>query len=134
MPGTRERVVSDVVVRSGVLTVVSHAPSNSLCGGGGESWLMTLDACSGSRLSKVFFDINGDGKVDTKDLVNIGTAQNPIMVVPSGIKYDGKVQPPAYLIMPNGTENLYMSSSKAKIETQRERAAKVGMTYWRVMH
>ena len=134
LPGTRERVVSDVIVRSGVLTVVSHAPSNSLCGGSGESWLMTMDACSGSRLSKAFFDINNDGKIDTADLVNIGTPQNPILVVPSGIRYDGKVQPPAYLIMPNGTENLYMSSSKAKIETQRERAAKVGMTYWRVMH
>ena len=134
LPSARERVVSDVIVRSGVLTVVSHAPSNSLCGGGGESWLMTLDACSGSRLSKPFFDINGDGKIDTKDLENIGTAQNPIMVVPSGIKYDGKVQPPTYLILPDGTELLYMSSSKTKIETQRERAAKLGMTYWRVRH
>jgi hypothetical protein len=36
--------------------------------------------------------------------------------------------------MPNGTELLYMSSSKTKIETQRERAAKLGVTYWRVMH
>ena len=134
LPGARERVVSDVIVRSGVLTVVSHAPSNSLCGGSGESWLMTMDACSGSRLSKAFFDINNDGKIDSADLVNIGTPQNPIMVVPSGIRYDGKVQPPAYLIMPNGTENLYMSSTKAKIETQRERSAKLGMTYWRVMH
>jgi type IV pilus assembly protein PilY1 len=134
LPGARERVVSDVIVRSGVLTVVSHAPSNSLCGGSGESWLMTMDACSGARLSKAFFDINNDGKIDSADLVNIGTPENPIMVVPSGIRYDGKVQPPAYLIMPNGTENLYMSSTKAKIETQRERAAKLGMTYWRVMH
>jgi type IV pilus assembly protein PilY1 len=134
LPSARERVVSDVIVRSGVLTVVSHAPSNSLCGGSGESWLMTLDACSGSRLSKTQFDINSDGKIDTNDLVNIGTPQNPIMVAPSGIKYDGKVQPPTYLIMPNGTELLYMSSSKNKIETQRERAAKLGVTYWRVMH
>jgi hypothetical protein len=27
-----------------------------------------------------------------------------------------------------------MSSSKVKIETQRETAAKLGMTYWRVWH
>jgi Tfp pilus tip-associated adhesin PilY1 len=134
LPGARERVVSDVIVRSGVLTVVSHAPSSSLCGGSGESWLMTMDACSGSRLSKAFFDINGDGKVDAADLVDIGTPQNPMMVVPGGIRYDGKVQPPTYLILPDGTENLYMSSSRNRIETQRERAAKLGMTYWRVMH
>ncbi|HSO60960.1 MAG TPA: PilC/PilY family type IV pilus protein [Desulfobacterales bacterium] len=134
LPGARERVVSDVIVRSGILTVVSFAPSNSLCGGNGESWLMTLNACTGARLSKTQFDINGDGKVDTQDLVNIGTAQNPIMVVPSGIKYAGKVQPPTYLIMPDGTELLYMSSSRNTIETQRERAAKLGMTYWRVRH
>jgi hypothetical protein len=56
------------------------------------------------------------------------------MVVPSGIKYAGKVQPPTYLIMPNGTELLYMSSSRNTIETQRERAAKLGVTYWRVRH
>jgi type IV pilus assembly protein PilY1 len=134
LPGARERVVSDVIVRSGVLTVVSYAPSGSLCGGSGESWLMAFDACSGSRLHQVFFDINADGKIDSNDLVNIGTPQNPIMVVPSGINYSGKVQPPTYLIMPNGTELLYMSSSTVKIETQRERAAKLGMTYWRVMH
>ncbi len=134
LPGARERVVSDVIVRSGVLTVVSFAPSGNLCGGSGESWLMTFDACSGSRLPKVFFDIDGDGKIDTNDLVNIGTPQSPIMVVPGGIKYSGKVMPPTYLIMPDGTELLYMSSSTVKIETQRERAAKLGMTYWRVMH
>jgi type IV pilus assembly protein PilY1 len=134
LPSARERMVSDVIVRSGVLTVVSFSPSNSLCGGSGESWLMTLNACSGARLSKAQFDINGDGLVDTKDLVNIGTSQNPIMVVPSGIKYAGKVQPPTYLIMPNGTELLYMSSSRNTIETQRERAAKLGVTYWRVRH
>ena len=116
------------------VTVVSFSPSNSLCGGSGESWLMTLNACSGARLTKAQFDINGDGLVDTKDLVNIGTSQNPIMVVPSGIKYAGKVQPPTYLIMPDGTELLYMSSSRNTIETQRERAAKLGMTYWRVRH
>ena len=134
LPGARERVISDVIVRSGVLTVVSHAPSNSLCGGSGESWLMAVDACSGSRMFKVFFDINHDGAIDAADLVNIGTPENPIMVVPSGINYEGRIQPPAYMIMPNGTENLYMSSSRSKIETLRERSAKLGVTYWRVMH
>jgi len=95
---------------------------------------MALDACSGARQSKAFFDTNNDGKINADDLVNIGTPTNPILVVPSGIKYEGKMQPPAYLIMPDGTEKLYMSTSKAKIETQRETAAKLGLTYWRAWH
>jgi Tfp pilus tip-associated adhesin PilY1 len=130
LPSARERVVADVIVRSGMLTVVSHVPSNSLCGGSGKSWLMTLDACSGSRLPKPFYDINGDGKIDTKDLVNTGTNANPIWVVPSGIEFDGKVQQPTFLILPDNTEKAYLDPTK----NMRERAAKLGITYWRVMH
>ena len=132
LPNAGERVISDVVIRDGVLTVISYMPSSSPCGVGGSSWVMALDACSGTRLPGAFFDVNGDGVINDQDQVNIGSAEDPVLVPPSGIKYDGKLQPPAYLIMPDGTEKLYMSSSRVKIETLIESAPRLGMTYWRV--
>jgi len=45
-----ERVIGRAVLRDGTATFISFAPSKDLCNGGGQSWIYTMDACSGGRI------------------------------------------------------------------------------------
>jgi Tfp pilus tip-associated adhesin PilY1 len=132
LDGAGERVVSDVLVRDGTLIAISYIPSANMCGTGGNSWLWALDACAGARLTEPVFDVNDDGVIDDQDMVNIGTDADPIMVPPTGVMFGGRLQPPAIIILDDNREMLYMSSSKGEIELQLKKAAKLGMTFWRV--
>jgi type IV pilus assembly protein PilY1 len=88
-----------------------------------------MDACTGGRLDEPVFDINDDGVVDSQDLINIGTVENPLMVPPTGIQIAGRVLPPSILIVEDH-EIKYFSSSRGTIETVTEKAAKTGIYYW----
>lgn len=136
LPTAGERVVDDVMVRDGKLIVVTNIPEGSACESATSSWLMQIDACSGSRLTEAKFDINGDGTVDSDDLVEIPEDPNDpdgptIKVVPSGIKYDVRLHSPAFLIK-GQTEILYMSSSSGTIETVEQDVVDLGVTYWKM--
>jgi Tfp pilus tip-associated adhesin PilY1 len=131
LPGNGERIVSDVLVRGGKLMVISYIPEGSLCGTGGTSWLMQLKACSGANLDSVLYDRNEDGLVDGQDKVSTGGGGQD--VVPSGISFDGRLQPPAIIIFEQeNKEMLYLSSSKGTIETQRQQSTTFGLIYWRI--
>ena len=65
---TGERVVSQPVLRNGRIIFATIIPSESVCGFGGSSWLMELDADTGGRIGDPVLDINGDGKVNTLDV------------------------------------------------------------------
>jgi len=132
LPESGERVVSDVRIRAGRLTVISYVTEGSTCGLAGHSWVMVLDPCTGGRLSSANFDINGDGVIDDQDLINIGTDTDPIMVPPTGPKIDGKLELPSYLM--NGRiEKGYFNTSDTDIKTLLQKAPRLGMTYWRVL-
>ncbi|MBW2482105.1 MAG: hypothetical protein JRF38_19110 [Deltaproteobacteria bacterium] len=132
LPQTGERVVSDVRIRAGKLTVVSFVSEGSQCGLAGHSWVMVMNPCTGGRLSEAHFDFNGDGEIDDQDLINIGTITDPIMVPPTGLKIDGKVELPSYLIDGN-VEKGYYNTSDTEIEALLQKAPRLGMTYWRVL-
>ena len=65
---TGERVVSQPVLRNGRIIFATIIPSESVCGFGGSSWLMELDADTGGRIGGPVLDINGDGKVNALDV------------------------------------------------------------------
>jgi len=71
LPAMKERVVRDLLVRSGKVIVISSLPNSSPCSAGGESYLQEMDACTGGRLEVPVFDINDDQIVDERDLVQI---------------------------------------------------------------
>jgi len=137
LPDSGERVVSDVLIRDEKLIVITFVPEESACGSGGYSWLHEGDACTGARLDKPQFDINGDGVIDASDLISVqvGTDEggNPIYVTvaPTQIKgwEKGKLQPPT-ILRAGGEEIKYLSSSTGQIETVRERAIRLGISYW----
>jgi len=131
LPLTGERSVSDALIREGKVIFVPYVPEASPCGAGGDTVVMEMDACTGGQTTKPQFDINEDGIIDENDFINIGTADDPILVAPSGMRAEGKLQPPAILRIP-GTdkERKYFSSSRGKIVTVDEKAVTLGITYW----
>jgi Tfp pilus tip-associated adhesin PilY1 len=133
LPLTGERVVSDVLLRDGRLIVIAFTPNPDRCSDGGSSFLMELDSFSGGSSGGTIFDINNDGKIDGGDLVTIGQdAQgHDIKVIPDGLKLAGNVQPPAILILNDEIEVKYLSSSTGAVHMVREKAVRLGVTYWK---
>jgi len=129
LPGQGERVIDEVMIRDGKLIAISFTEGTWMCGAGGTSIVHELDACTGARLVKAQFDINGDGLIDERDLINLGDTENPNWVVPTGIQQRGRVHPPA-ILRQEGFEVKYFSSSFGSIESLRERAARLGIFYW----
>jgi type IV pilus assembly protein PilY1 len=134
-PTTGERVVSDLLIRLGNVVLISFTPSDSPCSVGGDSMVMEMDACTGGRLPYAQFDLNDDGVIDENDLIRIEDPDNPgeyIWVAPTGRRYEGRLQPPVILRLPRTeTEKKYFSSSGGVIEELTEKAARIGMIYWR---
>ena len=129
LPESGERVVTDVLLRAGRLTGISYVTEGSTCGLAGHSWVMVMDPCTGGRLTEAYFDINDDGRIDYQDMVDIGEKNN---APPSGIKLDGKLAAPTYLIA--GTiENIYLPDNTGKLNKKIGAAPKQGMAHWRVL-
>jgi type IV pilus assembly protein PilY1 len=125
-----ERVISDVILRDGVLIVIGFIPERHRCGSGGDSVFMELNAFTGGQLAGVNFDIHDDGSVGQDDYVPIEKDGKTIYVPPSGLKLAGNIQPPAIVRLNETTEIKYLSSSDGGIVEITERAAKTGIAYW----
>jgi len=76
-----ERVLSDPILAGGVIDFITFLPPVDVCSGGGDSWLLKLDASDGSRPDSSVWDIDGDRSVDASDLVDVGGG---VMMVASG--------------------------------------------------
>lgn len=72
LPTSGERDVFNPVLRFGRIIFTTAIPLNTACDGGGESWLMEVDAISGRRLTVSPFSTNGDSVFDTYDAVTFG--------------------------------------------------------------
>jgi len=130
LPATSERAIQNVFVRDFVLNIISTVPSANPCGAGGDSILMGMDACNGSRLDVPFADFNGDGVIDSNDMINIGSANKPIWVVPTGWKKTGIYYPPAVVSLPGGMSRYYYSTSSGVIMTTDQEDEKKGLFSW----
>ncbi len=125
-----ERVISDVILRDGILIVIGFVPEQSRCGSGGDSVFMELNAFTGGSIGAIQFDINDDGVIDEKDLVEVEIDGKMVKVPPSGFKLAGNIQPPAIIKLDPKRERKYMSSSGGGIVEITEKAAKIGIAYW----
>jgi type IV pilus assembly protein PilY1 len=72
---TGERINSPVLVKLDRVIFLTKIPSEDPCKPDGDSWLMELDATTGSRTGTSAFDFNNDDKFDEKDtLASASTA------------------------------------------------------------
>ncbi len=65
-----ERVISGSILKNGRIVFITFAPNPDPCASpesSSFSWLMELDAISGSSLDGSPFDVNGDGSFDDRD-------------------------------------------------------------------
>ncbi|WP_024334943.1 PilC/PilY family type IV pilus protein [Desulfotignum balticum] len=131
-----ERIISDVIIRSGNVIAITFRPNrDNPCSAGGSSIVHELNACTGARLSKAQFDINNDNLIDDNDLINIGTPEDPTLVPPTGLDIPGRLFQPVILTIPHtdgpDIEAKYFSSTSGSIPIVRETAEKRGIFYWR---
>jgi type IV pilus assembly protein PilY1 len=125
-----ERVISDVIIRDGILIVIGFIPEQSRCSSGGDSVFMELNPFTGGSIGAIQFDLHDDGVVGEDDLVEVEIDGKIVEVPPSGKKLTGLVQPPAIIKLKDKTEKKYLSSSGGGIVEIKEKAAKTGVAYW----
>ncbi len=127
---TGERIVSDVILRDGILIAIGFIPSQGDCKSGGDSMFMELDAFTGGTIGAIQFDLHEDGIVGEDDLVEVDIDGKKVKIPPSGKKLTGLLQPPAIVQLNETTEKKYLSSSSGGIVEIAEKTAKTGIAYW----
>lgn len=128
-----ERVVSDVILRGGLLLAVGFRPNSDPCGPGGNSIFMEINVFTGGRPEGGVLDITDDRRVDPSDVIRVDFDGDGVLeeVYPSGLEFGGNLQPPAILRLgEGGVERKYLSSSSGTIEVITERGPRLGVTYW----
>lgn len=114
-----ERIVNQPLLRNGRIIFTTTIPSANSCSGGGDSWLMELNALNGSRLDQSPFDLNGDSSFDSKEYVQITVGGTTVWVPVSGVKYNELLTTPAVGSQSSTPikETKYMSGSSGSITT-----------------
>ncbi len=128
-----ERVISDVILRGGLLLAVGFRPNSDPCGPGGNSIFMEINAFTGGRLERGVLDITDDRRVDPADVIRVDFDGDGVLeeIYPSGLEFGGNLQPPAILRLgEGGMERKYLSSSSGTIEVITERGPRLGVIYW----
>jgi len=64
-------------------------------------------------------------------MINIGSANNPIWVAPTGLSKTGIYYPPAVLSLPGGITRHYYSTSEGNIDTAITEDETKGLFSWR---
>lgn len=131
-----ERVVRGALLRDGRIIFVTIIPNEDPCAGGGISWIMEMDAVSGSRLSETPFDVNNDGEFNEEDFVEITLPDGTTIKVPvSGVRDGndgGMLGGLAVITTEDGNEHKYGGDSNANIFEIGESAGDpVGRKSWR---
>jgi type IV pilus assembly protein PilY1 len=108
-----EMQVSNPVLRNGRVIFTTLIPDPDPCSGGGTSWLMEMDAISGSRLTESPFDPNEDGVFSEADMVTVNIGGVDILVPVSALQSEvGIAQAPGILFTP-GTPGVPGGSSSS---------------------
>ena len=80
--GSGERLVGgDTMVDSGRFIVTTSVPNS---GSGQGAWLLEISALTGGPSGTPFFDLNGDGSINSSDSVNVGSGSSASNEVPVG--------------------------------------------------
>lgn len=109
LPTSAERVVSNSIIRGGIVYFTSIIPSTSDCSSGGTSWLMELDFNTGSAPIYEVFDTNNDGVIDSSDVKVSGIGYQALSSAPTILSGLGTSSSPINMI--------YTSQSNGMINT-----------------
>ncbi|HZX78208.1 pilus assembly protein [Lysobacter sp.] len=89
-----ERMVIPNRFERGMLIGTTRVPnSTDVCSPGGKGYVMAVDPFTGSRPASSFFDVNGDGTFDEKDMVVLGDEMLPA----TGLGFDSSPNGPIFI-------------------------------------
>ena len=115
LPTAGERQVTNSILRNGRIIFTTLIPSTVPCSFGGTSWVMEVDAETGSRLQESPFDLNADHRFTEDDKVVLLNSSTSDKVAISGmLSTEGIVSSPAVLFSKT-TEFKYSSGSTGGI-------------------
>ena len=89
---TGERVVTNAVVLNNTVFFTTYVPNTTICGAGGTSWFMFVNAHDGGFPIKPVISINNDQLVNADDLVIL---EGDTAKAPSGLKIEGTLGSPS---------------------------------------
>lgn len=111
-----ERIISNVIYLDKKLIFSTIIPTTDPCDFGGESWLMVLDAFTGSRLDNPALDSNDNGTVGADDLIAYVESGNTINIAASGLKsHVGLISTPAIAHI-SDSAIAYMAGTSGEIQ------------------
>lgn len=126
-----EKQVSNPIFRFGRIIFTTLVPSAASCSGGGDSWLMELDAFDGSQLDTTPFDINGDRVFSNADfMTGSATSTNTTVRAVVGKKISGIVGTPT-IVATKTNEGKNMSTSTGGLANVSESTGSIGRISWR---
>ena len=125
-----ERVIKDISIRDGMAFVLSFIPNNSPCSGGGNSFFYIINPETGGRFDTATMDINGDGKVDDEDLIEIEVDGEIIKVSPTGKLNIGMLHAPKFIKINEDVDKVVMSDSSGDIPIVDIAGESLGIYYW----
>nr|WP_297460468.1 PilC/PilY family type IV pilus protein [uncultured Halomonas sp.] len=114
-----ERVVDTPLLQGELITFSTLIPGLGFCGAEDEGYLYKLNAFNGMAFDVPVLDINGDGVVNSEDMIDVGDSQ----VVPVAIKTEGSVFTPT----PNGDT----VNTQAKLSNAPPLLVPTGLVSWR---
>ncbi len=116
-----ERVITNPILIAGRIIFATFLPPEDVCSGGGDSWIMELDADDGSRLDESVWDIDKDTSVDGDDFYDVdGDGIKDYQVSGTGSSV-GAVASPTVVSLPGGQRQIkLLSGSTGQIETIHE--------------
>jgi type IV pilus assembly protein PilY1 len=122
-----ERQTTDPVLRNGRIIFTTLIPNPDVCGFGGDSWLMEIDALSGARLKETPFDLNADELFNADDY--IGSPAVPA----SGLKTEVGITPRPAVISGENAEYKFMpgTSGQMQVVTENPGAGDLRRQSWR---
>lgn len=117
LPQEGERTVQDPMIRDGIVMALGSVPVPDPCWAGGSSVLYQLDACTGGEPDEPQFDVSGDGRVHSGDLID-GR-------IPSGKQYERMLYSPVAT-----SDRIYMPDERGHLVTEDVRSLVGGELYW----
>ncbi len=116
-----ERVIAKPLVVAGVVFFTTFIPDENVCEGNGQAYLFALDYETGLPPTEPIFDINGDGVVDYRDVID--------GVIPSGI-FLGEGQPSEPVLH---KDTIYVTTTGTGLTRRKVNLSKqlTNMTSWK---
>jgi type IV pilus assembly protein PilY1 len=132
LPLAGERQISTPILRGGRIIFTTLIPETDVCSFGGDSWLMELDALTGSRLEFTPFDLNEDRRFDSDDFAEIMIDGELTLIPVSGRRSrEGIIKSPG-IIQAGEIEFKYASGTTGGIDVTVERGSDAsGRQSWR---